>query len=240
MPSLHDATPRLRVRGLKKAFGGHTVLDGIDLDVAAGSSVVLAGDNGSGKTTLLRCIAGLVAASGECWIDGRPLDRRPASRRALSYLPQTPGLPGWATGSELLELFGRLRGRRQPLVELPEGFLPRLDQPVAELSGGQRQRIAIAIALLGEPRLLLLDEPTANLDASGFDALGGVLQRATDRGVSVVIATPSPVELGGTADRTARISGGRIVPPIGPAEGSADREHGHEPEGPSGPRQATG
>ncbi|MFU8841644.1 MAG: ABC transporter ATP-binding protein [Nitriliruptoraceae bacterium] len=236
MPSLHDATPRLRVRGLRKAFGRRRVLDGVGFDVAAGTSVLLTGDNGSGKTTLLRCIAGLVASSGERSIDGRPIGRSPASRRPLSYLPQSPGLPGWATGSEVLQLFGRLRGSRELLVELPDGFLPRLDQPVAELSGGQRQRVAIAVALLGSPRLLLLDEPAANLDSSGYDALGEVLRRATGRGVSVVIAAPSAVELGGVADRTLRLVDGRIVLPTG----SADHDERREPSGPSGRREAAG
>lgn len=239
MPSLHDATPRLRVRGLTKAFGRHDVLDGVDLDVAAGTSVLLTGTNGSGKTTLLRCIAGLVTATGERSIDGRPIDRTPASRRPLSYLPQSPGLPGWATGSEVLQVFARLRGSKEPLVELPEGFLPRLDQPVAELSGGQRQRIAIAVAMLGEPRLLLLDEPAANLDESGHDALGDIVRRAVGHGVSVVIAAPSAVELGGVADRTVRLSGGRIVPPAGPA-GSADHDELSEHQDRSDAREAAG
>jgi len=213
MPSLRDATPRLRVRGLTKAFGRHRVLDGVDLDVPAGAAVLLTGSNGSGKTTLLRCVAGLVAAAGELSVDGRPIDRSPGSRRSLSYLPQSPGLPGWATGAELLQLFGRLRGSHELLVDLPAGFLPSLDRPVAHLSGGQRQRVAIAIALLGTPRLLLLDEPAANLDEEGRGALLDLVRRATQQGVSVVLAAPSAGEVGGSADRTVELVGGRIVVP---------------------------
>lgn len=213
MPSLRDATPRLRVRGLTKAFGRHRVLDGVDLDVPAGGVVLLTGSNGSGKTTLLRCVAGLVAAVGERSIDGHPIDPSPASRRPLSYLPQSPGLPGWATGTELLQLFGRLRGSHELLIDLPAGFLPSLNRPVAHLSGGQRQRVAIAIALLGAPRLLLLDEPAANLDEEGRGALLDLVRRTTEQGVSVVLAAPSAGEVGDAADRTVELVGGRIVVP---------------------------
>ncbi len=213
MPSLRDATPRLRVRGLTKAFGRHRVLDGVDLDVPAGAAVLLTGDNGSGKTTLLRCVAGLVDAVGELSIDGRGIDRSPGSRRTLSYLPQSPGLPGWATGAELLQLFGRLRGSHELLIDLPARFLPPLDRPVGQLSGGQRQRVAIAIALLGGPRLLLLDEPAANLDEEGRAALIDLVRRATEQGVSVVVAAPSRGELAGMTDRVVRLAGGGIVAP---------------------------
>ena len=225
MPSLHDATPRLRLQGVTKAFGSVVVLDAVHLDVPAGQSVLLAGSNGSGKTTLLRCIAGLVRSSGRISIDGRALRRSAASRRPLSYLPQAPGLPGWATGAELLQLFGRLRGSHELLVDLPEGFLPSLDRPMSQLSGGQRQRVAIAVALLGQPRLLLLDEPVANLDERGRMALGDVVRSVQQQGVSVVIAAPSPGGLSGCTDRTVRLVDGRVVSahPRGPSSQEVGR-----------------
>jgi ABC-2 type transport system ATP-binding protein len=202
--------PRLRIRGLSKAFGSRPVLDGLDLEVAAGSIVLVAGSNGSGKTTLLRVVAGLAQHSGTIELDGRPVTEDPASRADIGYLPQAVGLPEWATVTEVLELFGRLRRAQGPTPALPEGFLPALDQPIGELSGGQRQRVAFATALLGSPRLLLLDEPVANLDEDGRASLFEVLRAARSRGTSVLIAAPSPTDLGGIPDRTVRLVDGRV------------------------------
>jgi ABC-2 type transport system ATP-binding protein len=211
MRSLPDPVPRLRLRGLTKAYGRVRVLDAVDLDVGPGETLLLAGSNGSGKSTLLRCVAGLARCSGEIRFDGQPSRRTPANREALGYLPQAPGLPAWATGAEVLQLFGRLRGAARPSVELPPDFLPPLHRPVGQLSGGQRQRIAIVVALLGAPRLLLLDEPAANLDEEGRDALGQLVGSVRREGTSVVIAAPSPGELGGLADRTVRLVEGKVA-----------------------------
>lgn len=213
-----DIDPRLSIRGLRKRYSWVPVLDGVDLDVAAAEVVLLAGSNGSGKTTLLRCVAGLTRHGGRIRLDGGSCGRTPAGRARLGYLPQTPGLPGWATGAELLELFARLRGTTQTLVTLPEPFLPPLNQPVETLSGGQRQRLTLAIAMLGQPRLLLLDEPAANLDEAGRDALETIIAAVRDRGASVIIAAPSPGDLGGIADRTVRLVEGRLTDQRLPAD----------------------
>ncbi|MFA9444078.1 ATP-binding cassette domain-containing protein [Egicoccus sp. AB-alg6-2] len=202
--------PRLRVRGLTKRFGAYTVLDHVDLDVEPGSIVLLTGNNGSGKTTLLRCVAGLARARGDIEVDGRPLTADPASRRAVGYLPQSVGLPAWATGDEVLALFAGLRGEAVAAFPLPDGFLPPMDRPLGTLSGGQRQRLAFAVALLGQPRLLLLDEPAANLDDDGRALLGALLRTVRDAGASVVVAAPSPGDLAGLPDRQVRLSQGRI------------------------------
>ncbi len=209
--------PRLRVRGLSRSYGRLRVLEGLDLDVAPGEVVLLSGSNGSGKTTLLRCIAGLAPSSGEVLLDGVPTGASPASRAALGYLPQSPALPSWATGAELLALFGALRGATRPTVALPDGFLPRLDVPVGTLSGGQRHRIAIVVALLGAPRVLLLDEPTANLDEAARAAFEVLLREARAGGASVLVASPS-ASTSVLPDRVVQLVDGRIVegrPPTG-------------------------
>lgn len=216
MPSLCDLSPlpppRLQVEGLTKRFGACVVLAGVDLAVGPAEVVVLAGSNGSGKTTLLRCVAGLARpSSGSILLDGMAASRRPTSRRRLGYLPQAPGLPAWSTGAELLRFFGRLRGAPGTAIPVPDGFLPPLDRPIGELSGGQRQRIALVAALLGEPNLLLLDEPAANLDEEGREALVTLLRDARDQGVSVLVAAPSPGEIGAVAARAVRIEDGRLV-----------------------------
>jgi ABC-type multidrug transport system ATPase subunit len=211
MRSQPDLPPRLQLRGVTKVYGRVTVLDAVDLEVAPGETLLLAGSNGSGKSTLLRCVAGLARYGGEVRFDGRPSRRTPANREALGYLPQAPGLPAWATGAEVLHLFGRLRGASRPAVELPADFLPPLDRPVGQLSGGQRQRIAIVVALLGAPRLLLLDEPAANLDEEGREALAQLVGAVRREGTSVVVAAPSPGELGDLADRTVRLVDGKVA-----------------------------
>lgn len=212
MSSRPDPGPRLAIRGLTKRFGPRLVLDGLDLDVQAGSVVLLAGTNGSGKTTLLRCVAGLAAHDGQVAIDGRPWRGTRADRRHVGYLPQSLGLPEWATVDEVLGLFGRLRRTEPAVLEVPEGFLPDRDQRIGDLSGGQRQRVAIGVALLGRPRLLLFDEPAANLDDDGRDDLFEVLDGVRARGTSVLVAAPSPIDLNGLPDRTVRLRDGRIAP----------------------------
>lgn len=211
MSSLHELHPRLSVRGLHKRFGGRVVLDGVNLDLPAGQVALLTGGNGSGKTTLLRCVAGLASHRGEVWVDGEPLGSSPATRARVGYLPQTVGLPAWATVAEVLDLFATLRGTDGTAVPLPDGFLPPRDQPTGQLSGGQRQRVALAVALLGDPRLLLLDEPTANLDDDGRQLLLEVLRALRERGAAILVAAPSPGDLAGLPDRTLRLSDGRIV-----------------------------
>lgn len=211
MPSPSDPTAALAVRDLRKGFGPRTVLDGVDLDVAAGSVVLLAGGNGSGKTTLLRCIAGLARFEGTVTLEGEPLGTSDAGDPRLGYLPQSPGLPAWATGTEILDLFAHLRGCAPDSVALPEDLLPPLDRPIGQLSGGQRQRVAFAVALLGDPPLLLLDEPAANLDDDGRAALVAILDRLRRGGTSVVIAAPSPADLEGLPDRTVRLRDGALV-----------------------------
>ncbi len=212
MPSQPDREPRLGIRAVSKQFGSRVVLDGLDLDVEAGSVVLLAGTNGSGKTTLLRCVAGLADHDGEVRLDGRPWRGTMAERRQLGYLPQALGLPEWATVDEVLGMFGQLREADPEAIRLPEGFLPERDQRIGSLSGGQRQRVAIAVAQLGEPRLLLLDEPTANLDDEGREHLFAILDAVRTRGDSVLVAAPSPIDLNGLPDRTVRLESGRVVP----------------------------
>jgi ABC-type multidrug transport system ATPase subunit len=209
MPSPPEPV-RLVVRALGKHFGPIRVLDAVDLDVGAGEVVLLGGGNGSGKTTLLRCIAGIARHTGTVHVDGCPT-LQAAARAGLGYLPQAPGLPPWATGIEILTTFARLRGVAPALDRLPDGFLPPLDRAVSALSGGMRQRIAIALTLLGAPGVLLLDEPAANLDDGGRDALAGIIAAQASRGTAVVVAAPSPGDLAGVAHRTLRLADGQLT-----------------------------
>lgn len=229
MPFPPDLTPRLSIRNLRRTFGDRVVLEGVSLDLPTGTTVVLAGSNGSGKTTLLRCVAGLARHDGDVLIDGAPAGAGPEARQAVGYLPQAVGLPEWATGAEILDLFATLRSSTLDELVLPDGFLPPLDEPVRCLSGGQRQRIAIATAFLGAPTLLLLDEPAANLDGQGRAHLHELLDDFRSRGGTVLLTAPSPDDVGGIADHTVRLVDGRLVgdavcaPPAPPTVGATLR-----------------
>ncbi|GBC86794.1 putative ABC transporter ATP-binding protein YxlF [bacterium HR12] len=206
-----EPTPVLVTEGLAKAFGRHAVLDGISLRVDPGEIVVISGGNGAGKSTLLRCLAGLLPFEGRARVGGLEVDGRPDVRRLVGYVPQAVQLPEHATVGEVLAFFARLRGVRPEVPDLPEGFLPAAERPIGICSGGQRQRVALAVALLGDPRLLLLDEPVANLDEGGRDAFWETLRGRARAGAAALVATPTPADLIGVADRAVVLADGRVV-----------------------------
>src|SRR3954468_4056832 len=158
----------LKVHGLEKRYGSVHALDGVDLEVGDGELVGLLGPNGAGKSTLVKIAVGLVRASGgTARVCGAPAGSRDA-RRALGYLAELFRFPGWASASEVLSLHQRLAGsdggarERAELLELV-GLADAHDTRVAAMSKGMQQRLGIAQALIGTPRLLLLDEPTSAL-----------------------------------------------------------------------------
>ena len=190
---MEDSEPLVRIRGLTRTYvrrrgPRHTrrveALAGVDLDVARGSIVALVGQSGSGKSTLARCLARLEEPTGgEIWFDGedvRALAAAPPARAPRARPAHLPGLGGRAldprlTAAEIvaepLDILGRgrRRERRQRALELMESVglsADWADRRPLDLSGGQRQRLAIARALAVEPRLLILDEAFAGLDAS--------------------------------------------------------------------------
>jgi ABC-type multidrug transport system ATPase subunit len=203
---------RLHVEGLRKVYPGGFGLHGVDLEVPAARIVALGGPNGSGKSTFLKCVAGLVRHDGTVRLDGATLDATPANRDRIGYLPQTVGMPEHATIGEMLDLFAELRGADRGDVPLPEGFVREDTMRIGALSGGQRHRVALAIALLGDPTLLLLDEPVANLDEQGREVFWNVLRRLRDEwGVTAIVSSPAPSELRRVADRGITMEDGRIT-----------------------------
>lgn len=209
---MSERVPRLSVAGLRKIYPGGFGLHGVDLEVPSGTIVALGGPNGSGKSTFLKCVAGLVRHEGTVRIDGTVLDATPAHRDRIGYLPQTVGMPEHATIGEMLDLFAELRGADRTAIPLPAGFVRDDDVRVGTLSGGQRHRVALAIALLGDPDLLLLDEPVANLDEEGREVFWGVVRRLRDeRGVTAIVSSPAPSELRRVADRGITMEDGRVA-----------------------------
>lgn len=204
--------PAVVARDVYKRYGRRApVLAGVDLEVAAGSIVALAGSNGSGKSTMLRCIAGIARFEGNIEVCGRSTTAGRELRRNIGYLPQSVMLPPHATVFESLAFFARLRGVAPSSTAVPPGFLPDRNARIGTLSGGQRQRLTLAIALLGRPPVVLLDEPVSNLDAAGREAVWATLREVRDDGATVLIASPSPADLAGVGDRTVLLHEGRIV-----------------------------
>jgi ABC-2 type transport system ATP-binding protein len=204
--------PRLQVEHVTKVFPGGWGLHDVSLEIPAGVIVALGGPNGSGKSTLLKSLAGLVRYEGVVRVDGQILDGSPEHRAGIGYLPQTVAVPDHVTIGELVDLFADLRGADRSTIPLPPGFVRPDDTPVSILSGGQRHRVALAIALLGEPRVLLLDEPVANLDEEGREVFWDALRRlSAERGVTAVVSSPAPSELRRIADRAVYMAEGRVV-----------------------------
>jgi ABC-type multidrug transport system ATPase subunit len=195
-------------------LGGRRVLDRVTLTVAPGERVALIGPNGAGKTTLLRAAVGLVPFEGRVTIDGRDLRQVPAAARALvGYVPQVPGLPAHASAADVVALFQELRGvPPDPLTVLQEvGLEGAAARPIGTLSGGMVRRLALAMARLGDPPCLLLDEPTSHLDREGEELVRRWLADARTEGRTVVLATHHLDGLEPLVDRVALLEEGRVV-----------------------------
>lgn len=194
-------------------------LAGVDLDVAAGEVVLLTGPNGAGKTTLLRALAGLVAVTaGEAVVLGHDLRRdRRAVRREVGLLGHGAALYDDLTVAENVRFWAN--AARAVDIEVDDamrraGVDGRVrDVVAARLSAGQRRRAALAILLTRSPRLWLLDEPHAGLDASGRDALDSEISAAVARGTTVVIASHEIDRAGALASRTVTVAGGQAREP---------------------------
>jgi ABC-2 type transport system ATP-binding protein len=196
MPQGTSAEPAIQIEHLVKRFGQLRAVDDVTFDIASGETFGLIGPNGSGKTTLIRLLLGLLApTSGAIHILGRSLpNRRVASQ--IGYMTQSSALYNELSIRENLAFFGTLYGLRGPrlraridetlqLVDLTE----RIDSPVATLSGGMRQRVSLASALIHQPRLLFLDEPTVGIDPELRMTFWNYFETLTQQGVTLVVST---------------------------------------------------
>ncbi|MGI9111370.1 MAG: ABC transporter ATP-binding protein [Gaiellaceae bacterium] len=182
----------LSARHVSRRFGGLVALEPCNLELGAGETVALVGANGAGKTTLLSILAGALDPSTGAV-------ERPV---AVGWAPQRPALYGKLTPRENLELFAALAGAPVAATDLPE-------RPAVELSVGQRQRLNLALALLGSPPVLLLDEPTASLDAERREELWRLLAEVVADGGAVCFVTQNLEEVE-RADRVGLIENGRL------------------------------
>jgi heme exporter protein A len=200
--------PALRLAGLRREYAERPALDGIDLELGAGETLVVLGPNGSGKTTLLRVLATLLRPSGgEVRVLGCSLPSEAWKLRGrIGYLGHEPLLYRDLSGRENLRFHARLHGRRGAAAEeridallAAAGMAHRADQRVAELSAGMRQRLSICRSVLHEPELLLLDEPDSNLDAEGRELARQLIGPGTGR--TRVVVTHDPERVLPEADR---------------------------------------
>ena len=195
--------PLLAARGVSRRFGEHVALAATDLDVHRGEALALVGPNGAGKSTLLAILAGAVEPS-----EGT-VERAEGVR--AGWMPQRPAHYGRLSPRQNLELFARLEQAGDPERMLERLELPDDDRAAATLSVGNRQRLDLAISLLPDPHVLLLDEPTAALDPRQRRRLWETARGVRDAGGAVVLVTQNLEDLEHVADRVAALLDGRVV-----------------------------
>ncbi len=215
----------MSVRDLRFSYGGFQVLKDVSFDLKEGEMLFVVGPNGSGKSTLLKCLIGILKCDGEVEVFGRKLSemRRGEIARLISYVPQRAeisqltvfdtimlGRKPHATG--FMESFGKRDVRiAEDVIELM-GLEKLAFRRLSELSGGELQKVMIARALAQEPRILLLDEPTANLDLRNQVRVMNTLRRVISRkGISAVITMHDLNTTAAYADRVVMMEKGRIV-----------------------------
>ena len=234
MSSHNENQPVLRVSGLRKNFGGHSALDGIDFEVDDGEVVVIIGPSGSGKSTLVRCVHQLQGIDGGAMhVDGellgyelhrghiRPLTERQvaAQRRRIGMVFQQFNLfPHWTVLENVTAanryVHGRTAGEaEQRALELLDrvGLAHKAQAHPRELSGGQQQRVAIARALAPRPRIMLFDEPTSALDPELVDEVLAVLRDLAKAGMTMVVVTHEMEFARQMADRVVFMDKGKVV-----------------------------
>jgi ABC-2 type transport system ATP-binding protein len=221
-----EVRPAIRAVGLRKSYGTQVVLDGIDLQVAEGTVFALLGPNGAGKTTTVQILSTLITADGgEVRIAGHDVASEPGAVRAvIGVTGQFSAVDRLFTGEENLQLMADLRhlGQREGRRRVDE-LLQRFDlvdaarKPVATYSGGMRRRLDLAMTLVGDPRIIFLDEPTAGLDPRSRRGMWQTIQSLVAGGVTIFLTTQYLEEADRLAHRIGVLDRGVLV-----AEGTPD------------------
>jgi ABC-2 type transport system ATP-binding protein len=224
--SSQGTTEAVATTGLRKSFGDHVVLDGIELDVTEGTIYALLGPNGSGKTTTVQILSTLLAPdAGTVRVAGHDLTTEPDKiRAAIGVTGQFSAVDNLLTGQENLILMadlhhlGQAEGRRRA-AELLDRFdlAEAAGKMAATYSGGMRRRLDLAMTLVGKPRLIFLDEPTTGLDPRSRRTMWEIIRELADNGVTIFLTTQNLEEADRLAGRIAVLDRGRLV-----AQGTAD------------------
>ena len=200
---------------ITKQFGKVEAVSKLSFELESGGSVALWGSNGAGKTTLIRCLLGVIRHKGRTTIGGIDVQRHGRHARALvGYVPQELAFHDDARLGSAMMFFAKLRGvdlsRAAESLEAV-GLLGHERKRVRDLSGGMKQRLALAVALLSNPPLIVLDEPTSNLDATGRGEVVLTLRRLREIGKTLLFASHRPDEVISLADRVIVMEQGRLV-----------------------------
>ena len=222
----------IRAAKIVKRFGRVKAVSDVSFDLEAGGSLALWGSNGAGKTTLIRCVLGVIRFNGNASIGGLSVRRRGRHARAqVGYVPQELAFHDDARLGSAMIFFARLRGvtpaRAAESLDAV-GLTGHERKRVRDLSGGMKQRLALAVALLSDPPLIILDEPTSNLDAAGRGEVVATLQRLRSAGKTLLFASHRPDEVISLADRILVMERGLVLRDttrrvVADPEGRADR-----------------
>ncbi len=220
--------PAITARGLRKSYGDKVVLDGVDLAVPEGTIFSLLGPNGAGKTTAVKILSTLLSpdpASGDIRVGGHDLAADPqAVRAAIGVTGQFSAVDGLITGEENMLLMGDLhhlskREGRRTAADLLERFdlTDAARRPASTYSGGMKRRLDLAMTLVGNPRIIFLDEPTTGLDPRSRHNMWQIIRKLVSEGATVLLTTQYLDEADELADRIAVLDDGKLA-----AEGSAE------------------
>jgi ABC-2 type transport system ATP-binding protein len=212
------ADPVVELRGITKWYGTRLAIDGLDLGVQAGEVVGLLGPNGAGKTTAVKILLGLVRrSSGSGRLLGLPLGD-PQARRSVGYLPELFRHPPWLTGREVLAYHAELAevfpGRRRESIDAAlanADLASRGEDLVGGYSKGMQQRLGIAVAMLGQPALIVLDEPATGLDPIGRHELRGMIRGLREQGTAILLNSHQLSEVEQVCDRVTILHAGRVL-----------------------------
>ena len=198
-----------------KNYGKFTALDDFSLSVESGEAVALWGPNGAGKTTAMKCLLDLLRYKGQIMVDGLNAHKQGReARRRIGYVPQQISLYPEMRTLETIQFFARLNGTSSTqAAEILEqvGLTEHASKPVGALSGGMKQRLALGIALLGDPPVLVLDEPTTNLDAEAREHFLELVSTVHGEGKTVLFTSHRFEEVERLADRVIVMEEGRVV-----------------------------
>lgn len=228
-PPTVGAMQAIRCEGLTKRYGPAVAVDGLDLTVAAGQVFGFLGPNGSGKTTTMRMLLGLITpTAGRAWVNERPLPD-PDGLRQVGAMIEEPAFYPWMTGRRNLEVLA-LHGPPPPRPDAIGAVLERValsdaaDRKVKTYSQGMRQRLGLAAALLRDPALLVLDEPTNGMDPAGIREFRTLLRSLADDGMTVFLSSHLLLEVEQVCDQVAVLNRGRLIEQGGVPELAAARQ----------------